>query len=136
MSKRKKRAREMKALMIRLLCLVTDEMLKSFGADRADWGDSINRITKRRDWVDFYPFGLTAVRGGWELSDGDPDPYCNGMGNTFTEAFPHDVEPQKLLDRMLQSINEGLITNHEQFMEYLHGNSDSILQSVLDGEGI
>ena len=135
-----RRGLKMKALMRRLLPLVTDEMLKSFNGDseqtieslREDWEERINGIEPADTWVEFYPFALVAVRGGWELADGDP--ICDWCANTFREQFPHEVEPQALLDRMLQSLNEGLIVTDEQFMEYLDGNFDSICQKAIQRE--
>jgi hypothetical protein len=121
---KKPRGREMKALMERLLPLVTDEMLKSFDGNRTEWERNVSDIEPGDSWVEFCPFVLTAEVDGWELADGDP--ICNWCFNTFTEKFPHDVEPQALLDRMLRSLNEGLIVTDEQCDEYMTGHIEGL----------
>jgi len=124
----KNRGLELKALMNRLLPLVTDEMLKSFDADRNEWEKNVNDIEPCDAFVEFCPFVLTASDGGWELADGDP--ICNWCCNTFSEEFTHDVAPQAILDRMLQSLGEGLIVTDAQFEEYLPGHIEGLVAGL------
>lgn len=133
MAKKKKRGHELKRLMNHLISLVTDEMLKSFNADRNEWEDSIYEIQPDSDWVEFCPFVLMAVPEGWELADGDP--ICNWCCNTFTERFPRDVETQEILDRMLRSVNEELIVTDKQFREHLDGHIVGLVDSEVKPDG-